>query len=164
MTREIVIPGETIVSGEDYLPGEGVRREGNDIVASRFGLAEISGRLVRIIPLSGVYLPRRGNVVIGRVIDITFNGWSIDIGAPYLAFLPITECPRFFNRYELAENADIGDMIVAKVLNIKTRGVDLTLKGRGLGKLENGMMIFVNPNKVPRVIGKKGTMGSDVIL
>lgn len=158
MSREIVIPGETIVTGEDYLPGDGVRREGKDIVASRFGLAEISGRLVRIIPLSGVYIPRRGNVVIGRVMDITFNGWSIDINAPYLAFLSITECPRFFNRYELAENAGIGDMIVAKVSNVKTRGVDLTLKSRGLGKLEKGMIISVNSNKVPRVIGKEGSM------
>ncbi|MBI2448913.1 KH domain-containing protein [Candidatus Pacearchaeota archaeon] len=158
MSREVVIPGETIIAGEDYLPGDGVRREGNELVASRFGLAEISGRLVRIIPLSGVYIPRRGNIVIGRVIDITFNGWSIDINAPYLAFLPIIECPRFFNRYDLAENADIGDMIVAKVLNIKTRGVDLTLKGRGLGKLEKGMIIAVNSNKVPRVIGKEGSM------
>lgn len=158
MNREIVIPGETIVTGENYLPGEGVRREGKEIVSSRFGLAEISDRLVRIIPLSGVYIPRRGNIIIGRVMDITFNGWSIDINAPYIAFLPIIECPRFFNRYDLAENADIGDIIVAKVSNVKTRGVDLTLKGRGLGKLDKGMVIFVNPNKVPRVIGKEGSM------
>jgi exosome complex RNA-binding protein Csl4 len=38
--REIVIPGETIISGQDYLPGEWTKREGKDIVALRFGLAD----------------------------------------------------------------------------------------------------------------------------
>lgn len=156
--REIVAPGEVLASGDEYLPGEGTRREGKDILASRFGLAEKSGRLIRIISLSGIYMPRRGNIVLGRVMDITFNGWIIDINAPYLAFLPITECPRYFNRYELNENADIGDMMVCKVDNVKPKGIDLTIMGKGLGKLESGMIMHINPNKVPRVIGKEGSM------
>ena len=45
--RKIVVPGETIVSGENFLPGDGVRREGDDIVANRFGLADVSDRLVK---------------------------------------------------------------------------------------------------------------------
>ena len=98
--RKLVIPGEVIVSGEDYLPGDLTRREGKDILASRYGLAEVSGRVVRIIPISGVFEPRRGNVVIGRVEDVTFNGWIIDIDGPYGAFLPLAECPRFINRNE----------------------------------------------------------------
>lgn len=156
--REIVAPGEVLASGEEYLPGEGTRREGTDIVASRFGLAEKSGRLVKIISLSGIYMPRRGNIIIGRITDITFNGWIMDLNAPYLSFLPITECPRYFNRYELGENADIGDMMVCKVDNVKPKGVDLTIMSKGLGKLEGGMIMHINPNKVPRVIGKEGSM------
>lgn len=156
--REIVAPGEVLAAGDEFLPGDGTRREGKEIIASRFGLAEKSGRFIKIISLSGVYMPRRGNIVLARVLDITFNGWIMDIGAPYLAFLPITECPRFFNRYELSENADIGDMMVCKVDNVKPKGVDLTIMSKGLGKLENGMIMHVNPNKVPRVIGKEGSM------
>lgn len=156
--REIVVPGETIVSGDDYLPGEGTRREKNDVVALRFGLADKSGRLIKIIPLSGTYIPRRGNVIIGRVEDITFNGWIIDINAPSQSFLSVAECPRFINKNDLAECYDIGDMLVAKVQNVKRKGIDLTTKGRNLGKLENGMIMFINSNKVPRVIGKEGSM------
>jgi len=103
-------------------------------------------------------MPRRGNIIIGRITDITFNGWIMDINAPYLAFLPFTECPRFFNRYELVENAEIGDMMVCKVDNVKPKGIDLTIMGKGLGKLENGMIMYINANKVPRVIGKEGSM------
>jgi exosome complex component RRP4 len=156
--REIVIPGETIVSGSEYLPGDHTLREGNDIIAARFGLAEVSGRLVRVIPLAGVYIPRRGNSIVGKVIDITFNGWILDIDSPYLAFLPVAEVNKYINKNDLTEFLDIGDMIVANVLMVKHRGVDLTLKGRGLGKLEEGMIIKINSNKVPRVIGKGGSM------
>ncbi len=157
-TREIVIPGEIIKEGEDFLPGEGTRREGKSIIASRFGLKDDQGRLVRIIPLSGIYVPRRGNLVIATVVDITFNGWLMDINAPYSAFLPLSECPRFFNKEDLAEYFAIGDLVACNVYSVKLKGVDLTIQIRGLGKLENGMIMNINSNKVPRVIGKEGSM------
>jgi len=156
--REIVIPGETIVSGDDYLAGEWTRKEGKNILASRFGLADKSGRLVKVIPLSGAYMPRKGNVVIGKVLDITFNGWIMDIDAPYQSFLSLTECSKFVNKNDLAECYNIGDMIAVKVLSVKRKGIDLTSKGRNLGKLEGGMTMHINSNKVPRVIGKEGSM------
>lgn len=156
--REIVIPGEILQTGEDILPGEGTRREGKNIVASRFGLKDEQDRLVKVIPLSGIYVPRRGNLAIGKVTDITFNGWIMDISAPYNSFLPLMECPRFFNSGDLSEYFDIGDMVACKIWSVKRKGVDLTIKERGLGKLEDGMIISINSNKVPRVIGKEGSM------
>jgi len=156
--REIVIPGEIVVSGEDYLPGEGTEKKGKDIVAMRYGLAEEVNKLVKIIPLSGVYQPRRGNVVIGRVENLTFNGWVIDIGTAENAFLPLTEVPRYVNKNELDEVMDIGDLSVVKIWNINKRGIDLSIKSRGLGRIDEGMIIKVNPNKVPRIIGKEGSM------
>lgn len=156
--RDIVIPGEAIVSGPEYLPGDYTTRHGDDIIALRFGLSDITGRFVRLIPLAGVYMPRKGNSIIGKIIDITFNGWIIDINSPYLGFLPVAECSKFINKNDLTEYLDFGDMIVANVLAVKHRGVDLTLKARGLGKLEEGMIISINPNKVPRVIGREGSM------
>ncbi len=77
MERQIIIPGEVIASGNDFLPGEGTEKRGDDIVALRFGLAEEFNKLVKVIPLSGVYNARRGNVVIGKVESINFNGWFI---------------------------------------------------------------------------------------
>ena len=156
--RKIVIPGEVIASGEDYLPGENTEKRGKDIVSLRYGLAEESNKLVKIIPLSGVYQARRGNVVIGKVENVTFNGWIIDIGTAENAFLSLNEVPRFVNKDGLDEVMDIGDMTVAKIWSINKRGIDLSIKSRGLGKIENGMIIEVNPNKVPRIIGKEGSM------
>jgi exosome complex component RRP4 len=156
--RKIVIPGEVIVSGEKYLPGEGTEKKDNNIVSIMYGLSEETKGLVKVIPLSGVYHPRRGNVVIGKVENVTFNGWIIDITAPNNAFLSLTEVPRYVNKDGLEEVMDIGDMVVAKIWNINKRGIDLSIKSRGFGKVEEGMIIKINPNKVPRVIGKEGSM------
>ena len=156
--RKITIPGEVLASGEDYLPGEGTEKRGNDVIAVRYGLLEETNKLFKVIPLSGVYSPRRGNVVIGRVENITFNGWVMDIGTPQTAFIPISETPRYVDKNGLDEVLDIGDMVVAKINEITKRGVDLTIKMRGLGRIEKGITFEINSNKVPRVIGKEGSM------
>jgi len=156
--RKIVVPGEVIVSGEDYLPSEGARREGNEVVASRFGLAEEAGRVIKVIPITGAFVPRRNNVVVGRVINITFNGWVVDIDSAANGFLPIDETPRFINKHEMDRFLSIGDIVVAKIWSINQRGIDLSLRSRGLGKLENGFIFRVSPNRVPRIIGREGSM------
>jgi exosome complex component RRP4 len=156
--RKIVTPGEVILSGNDYLPGEGTEKIGNDIVAFRYGLAEEINRLVKVIPLSGVYHPRRGNVVIGKINNITFNGWLMDIGSPDNAFLSVAEYPKFVHKSELDMVMNIGDMAVAKIKEVNRKAVDLTMRLKGLGRIDEGIIIQVNPNKVPRIIGKEGSM------
>ena len=157
MERKIVIPGEVIEKG-DFLPGEGTEKRGDEIVALRYGLAEESNKLVKVIALSGVYQPRRGNVIIGEVENITFNGWILNIKAGDSAFLSLMEVPRYVNKDALEEVMEIGDSVVAKVWAVNKRGIDLSIKSRGLGKIDEGMIIEINPNKVPRVIGKEGSM------
>ncbi len=156
--RKVVVPGEIIVSGEDYLPGEGTRREGEHVLASRFGLAEEAGRVIKVLSITGAFVPRRNNVVIGRVTNITFNGWVVDIDCASNGFLPIDESPRFINKNEMDQFLAIGDVLAAKIWSVSARGSDLTLKSKGLGKLEGGFTFRVSPNRVPRVIGREGSM------
>ena len=52
----------------------------------------------------------------------------------------------------------IGDMVVAKIKDVNRKAVYLTMKLRGLGRIDEGMIMQVNPNKVPRIIGKEGSM------
>lgn len=156
--RQVVIPGEVIVEGNGYLPGDGTQKKDGKIVALKFGLAEEISKLVKVIPLSGVYQPRRGNVVIGKVENVTFNGWVLNIGTADNGFLSLKEVPRFVNQNALEEVMDIGDMAVVKIWSINKRGIDLSLKSRGLGKIDEGMVMKVNPHKVPRIIGKEGSM------
>jgi exosome complex component RRP4 len=156
--RKIVIPGETISSEEDLLPGEGTRREDNNIISEKYGLSEKVGRVIKVIPLSGTFIPRRNNVILGRVSDILHSGWLVDIDSAGTSFLPLTETPRFINKNEMDQFLDIGDVIAAKVWNVNGKSIDLAMKGRGLGKLEEGFIFRIGPSKVPRVIGKEGSM------
>lgn len=156
--RQIVIPGETIVSGNEFLPGDGAYRDGADVVANRYGIANIFEKHVRIVPVAGAYYPRRGNTIIGTIVDITFNGWLINFGGAQNAFLPVSEVPRYVNKNEMQEFLDFGESVIVKVWDVKSRGVDASMKMRGFGKIEGGMIISVGPNKVPRIIGKEGSM------
>ncbi len=158
--RIIVAPGEVVAEGKEFLPGEGTKREGNEIISLKFGLLEKQEKLVKVIPLSGAYIPRVGNTVIGEIVDVTFNGWMVDIGSPQMAFLPVAECFGFINKRDLTETFDFHDIIVTKIKSVKSRGVDLTMKERGLKDLQGGMLIQVNPTRVPRVIGRAGSMVS----
>ncbi len=156
--RKVVIPGEEIVSSEGYLPGENTEKRGESIVSLRFGLAEEINKLVKVIPLSGAYVPRRGNVVIGKVEMLTGNGWVFDIGGADNGFLSLNEVPRYVNQNAMDEVFKIGEMAVLKIWNIGGRGIDLSIKSRGLGRIDEGIVFKVNPNKVPRIIGKEGSM------
>jgi exosome complex component RRP4 len=104
------------------------------------------------------FIPRRNNVIIGRVTDITFKGWLLDIDSASNGFMPIEESPRFIRKEEMDQFLAIGDVVAAKIWSVNARGIDLTLKGKGLGKLEGGFIFRVIPGRVPRVIGREGSM------
>jgi len=158
--KEIVVPGEILESGDDFLPGDWTIKEGKNIIAIRLGVMEKHDRLVKVIPLSGVYIPRRGNVVIGEIKDMNYSGWVVDIGGPYGAFLTLREVPGYVEESEMETVYGIGDLIVTQVFNVKRTAVDLTMKQRegGLGKIREGLIVRVNPHRVPRIIGKEGSM------
>jgi len=156
--KKLVIPGDIIAEGDDFLPGENTEKKENKIIARKFGLIENSRGLIRVIPLSGVYSPRKGNVVIGRVENVTFNGWVVEINSAETAFLPVSEVSGYIHKNNLDGFMDIGDVVVAKIFGINKRGIDLTIKSKNLGKIEEGLIITLNPNKVPRIIGREGSM------
>ena len=50
-------------------------------------------------------------------------------------------------------------MIAAQIVHVSgLKIIDLTTKGPGLRKLKGGKIIEVTPSKVPRIIGKEGSM------
>ncbi len=156
--KEIVIPGEEIEAASDSLPGDWTMKSNDKIIATRLGVVERVDNLVKVIPISGVYIPRRGNTVIGEVKDLTMNGWIIDIKAPYQSFLTLKECPMFINDYEMEGVFGVGDLIFAKIFSVKRKAIDLTIRSREFGKIKEGLIVEVNSHRVPRVIGKEGSM------
>ena len=84
--KQLVTPGELLAEG-DYQPGENTYQEENKIYAQRIGLVDAENKHVNVVALRAFYVPRMGDVVIGTVTEVGFNGWTIDIKAPYSAML-----------------------------------------------------------------------------
>ena len=161
--KSIVVPGEVLATGMDNFPGIGTYREGENIIAARLGLVHLDGRTIKLIPLSGKYIPKKYDTIICKVIDVSVNGWRLDTKSPYQAMLSLKEATsQFIERgADLTQFYNIGDYIVCKIINVTSQKlVDVTMKGPGLRKLRGGRIIHVASNKVPRIIGKQGSMVS----
>ncbi|MBW2965744.1 exosome complex protein Rrp4 [Candidatus Woesearchaeota archaeon] len=161
--KDIVVPGECLAQGMDYLPGNGTYREGEKIIASRLGLTVVDGRAIKLIALAGKYLPKRGDTIIGQIKEILMSGWMIDTNSAYHAMLSMKEATSEFipKGADLTHYFNFGDYVVCKITNVTSQKlVDVTARGPGLRKLKDGRVITVNTHKVPRIIGKKGSMVS----
>jgi len=155
--KEIVIPGD-ILADEEYHSGRGTFKENNKICSSLVGLVAIRDKKISVIPLQSKYIPKRGDVVIGEITDIRFSMWNLDINSPYSGFLPASDVFGKDKR-ELNRTFDVGDVLFLRVVDVdEVKKVKLGLKGRGLGKFRGGILINITPTKVPRLIGKKGSM------
>lgn len=159
--KDVVVPGQVLATGMDYLPGMNAYRLGDKILASRLGAANIDGKIIKLMPLSGRYAPRRNDVIIAKVEDITMNGWRVNIFTAYSAFLNVKDATSDFipKGADLRKYFDIGDLMVCKISEITSQMlIDLTMKGPGLRRLGAGRVFTVAANKVPRIIGKEGSM------
>jgi exosome complex component RRP4 len=142
--REVVLPG-------DLLDGR--------IYAAQLGIKSVKANFVNVIPLGGRYIPSPGDTVIGKVVDIGPSNWFIDINSPYQAPLHVNEVPWRVDFGDTARFMNIGDTLLAKVLMVdETKRVQVTMKEQGLRKLQGGQVMDISHSKVPRVIGKGGSM------
>ncbi len=161
--KDIVVPGEVLAEGMDSFPGAGSYREGDNIIAARLGLVQLDGRTIKLIPLSGRYIPKKYDTIIGKVVDVSMNGWRLDTNSPYSAMLSMKEATSQFipRGADLTKFYGIGDYVSCKVINVTSQKlVDVTMKGMDLHKLKGGRVIEVASNKVPRIVGKQGSMVS----
>lgn len=163
--KQVVVPGQVLAEGMEYLPSHGTYRKEDKIYANKVGLLTIDGKVLRTISLAGTYLPKRGDLIIGQVTDILMSGWRINTNSPYSAILPLKDASFDFIKKgtDLTHYFDLEDFVVAKITQVTSQNlVDVTTKGPGLRRLRGGRIIKVNTNKVPRIIGKKGSMVSMV--
>ena len=159
--RDVVVPGEELATGMDYLPSEGAFRDGDKILASRVGLFNLDGRLVKVIPLGGKYIPKKNDTIIGTITDVSHNSWRIDIGWAFDVVVFMREGSREFipNDADLKKYYAPGDMVVAKIIKADSpRMTDASLKMPGCRKLGIGKVIEIQSSRVPRIIGKQGSM------
>jgi exosome complex component RRP4 len=93
------------------------------------------------------------------VTDAQGSFWLLDIAAPRWAPLHMTGTPWKIDFGETEQFLRVGDAVVVQVEQLENTGrIGVTMLGDGLGKLEGGTLANVSPAKIPRVIGKGGSM------
>lgn len=159
--RKYVIPGDVVTTGP-YRLEQNVVLDGNKIVATAIGISEIYDDSVKVIPLTGKYIPKINDLVIGKVISHSSLSWELDINSCYVGFLPAQDVfGRDFSAHadELTSKLKSGDLVAARIANFdRTRDPLVTIADRDLGKIDSGDLVKISPSKVPRLIGKRGTM------
>ena len=157
MDRKVVIPGD-LLSEEAKRSGEGTFVKDGKVYSLLYGLANCRDR-INVIPLAGKYVPAPGDNVIGVVKDITFSNWIIDINSPYDGLLHISEFPKRIDADEMSKYLSLGSSTMIRVKDVdSTMKVELTLNDRKLGLLKTGRIVEINHTRVPRLIGKGGSM------
>ncbi|MBI4017579.1 MAG: KH domain-containing protein [Candidatus Aenigmarchaeota archaeon] len=161
--KALVTPGELIAKGVDFLPGGGTYKDAGEVRSKLLGIVRLrNDHLVSVVPLSGQYMPFSGDGVIGVVADVQISSWMVDVNAPYIAFLSLSEGVDEYvdlQKSDLTHYFDVGDVVYAKVLSVsKRKDVKLTMRDRVCRKLHGGNIMTITPAKVPRLIGKGGSM------
>ncbi len=157
MDKKLVIPGE-FLSDDANLADEGTYVEDGKVFSSVFGIASLKNH-IRVVPLSGKYIPRPGDLVIGIVTEVSFSNWIVDIRSPYEGLLHISEFPRRIENRDMSKYLTVGDSIMTLVRDVDpSMKVELTLDDQRLRQIKEGRIIEVTPSKVPRLIGRSGSM------
>lgn len=157
--REIVVPGQVLAEGLDFLPSGKAVREGGNVISTVIGLANIKGRVIKVIPLTGKYSAKKNDSVIGDVYEISKYGWKVNIGTGQDAEINVRDASTsFIDANSLERVYKLGDVVLANVIEVGNSGIKMSTKFRPHGKLSGGIVIDVPSAKIPRIIGREGSM------
>jgi len=159
--NQFVIPGDVIITGS-YTPEQNVILDGEKVMSTAIGFYEIEDNRVSVIPLTGLYTPKIDDLIIGKVMSHSALSWDVNINSYYNGMLPASD---IFGRDYLPSKDDlslklcVGDIISTRIINAGgSRGPLLSISGQNLGKIDSGELVKISPTKIPRLIGKHGSM------
>jgi exosome complex component RRP4 len=143
--RKIVVPGELLTDQRKKL-GEHVFVDEGKVYADSLGLAEQDQDGIRVIPLQGRYMPQAEDLIVGIIAREEFSGYVVDINSFYYSFV---------RKDNLRKPLEKGAVISAKITSVNE------INEAELDQIRvfyDGEVLDVSPVKVPRIIGKKGSM------
>ncbi|CAJ0609597.1 unnamed protein product [Cylicocyclus nassatus] len=155
---ESVHCGRLLSYDDNVLSGHGTVLVGSELLASVSGLKVQYSQLYMVEPYKSKYVPKVGDVVVGRIISVQKARWKVDVNYRIAAILhlnnvnlPGGELRRKGLEDEIAmsEHLVVGDLVSAEVQQIKARG-QLQLHTRNLkyGKLGQGIFVKVLPSLI----------------
>ena len=158
--NQFVLPGDTI-SGS-YEPSENIILDDNRLLSTKIGFCEINDNEASVAPLTGFYIPKSDDLVIGKIKSHTSMVWEVNINSYHIGILPAFDIfGKDYNpsKDDLSLKFNVGDLVAVRIVSGDTaRDPLLTISGENLGKIDSGELVKISPAKIPRLIGKHGSM------
>lgn len=169
--QHLVVPGQIIAVATDandsFLRGHGTYMETTDtgetrLVASVTGLVTRVNKLISVQALAdSVYQGHVGDLIVGRVVAVQNTRWKVEVTSNSRhASLPLSavHLPGGVQRIRTAADArdmrhflQEGDLVSAEIHKVQTdQSLLLHTRSVKYGKLENGIMVEVPPQLIPR--------------
>lgn len=166
--RIIVTPGEIIDKKIRTKTISKYVTSGKGSIMTSLGVIQEGKKSIDILVYKDIYKPSKNDYVIGVVVGYAPNGWIIDIGSYTKAFLPAIEIVKgeFDPRnVDLSKYLAIGDIVGLKISEVRRLGYFLGTirheaieKDKKYGKIKDYYLLKIHSSRLPRVIGKKGSM------
>ncbi len=160
--REIILPSSFLIEGENVKPSLTTYKIGLKLFSSVMGLLEKSeGEKINVIALRGKYYPQVGDRVVGIVTKDSVFSWNVDINSYIEAILPFSNAVKKSKGFQtnLSKLLTVNDVIYATIVSYNRFSPPiLSLKKKGLGKINSGYILNLTPAKIPRFIGKDQSM------
>jgi len=157
MDKHIVVPGE-FLSDDIKKAGDGTYVSERKVYSNLYGLASEKEN-IRVVSLSGKYIPQDGDLIVATVKEITFSNWIMDIKSPYEGLLNVSEYPRRIDSSEMIKYMDVGSSVLVMVKNVsRSMKIELTMRNNRLKPITSGRIVQVSTVKMPRMIGRNGSM------
>ena len=154
--KRYVLPGDFITTAPLRLQ-DNVVLEGKRIVSTTIGLSDISDDNARVLSLTGIYLPKIDDLVIGTIKSVSGNSWFADINSCYQGMLlgqDVFGRGSYPTMDEMKARLDKGDIIYARIANSdRQREPLISIADKNLGKIDSGELIKISPTKIPRLTG-----------
>lgn len=157
----LVLPGEFVDELKGRKTSQGVYISGEKVFSQVVGVPRVGIYEVSVVPLSGKYIPQFGDKVVAVVDEVEISGWRMDVNSPYEGYMPMSEGVEEFidSRADLTKFFAKGDVLFCRISRVtKTKAVQCSMRDIMARKLSGGTVIKVTHSKIPRIIGKNGSM------
>jgi len=145
-TGDFVVPGEFLATAEEFMPGEGAYEEDGEVYSSCTGVVLVDVRTKRISVFPRTAVPpelKRGDIVVGKVEEVRDQTASVYVGVlrgredrqlplPDFGTIHISEVRGSYLK-DLSREFKPGDIVRARVINVRRGTIQLTTAGDNLG-------------------------------
>jgi exosome complex component RRP4 len=184
--QSLVVPGQAITEGDDFLRGHGsyikYRYEEDTgarhtvLVSCVAGQVERINKLVSVRPYKGPYGGEVGDLVVGRISAVESKRWKVSMNGSRDAVLQLSAVNLEDGEQRMRTHQDAlqmrsvfeeNDLLSAEIQNIGADGqISLHTRSMKYGKLENGLLIEVPAALIKKLAHHYVTLewGIDVLI